>query len=149
MSNIVAKSSCPISFTTGGGASPRRYDLIIPTKDNERQRIRPAVVRYFQKKMSEHFDGSTTVDAEGCYFSQDSGRHECEPVKVVTSIRNYDLTRDAPCTVWLRDDNFMDDLANEIAQDFGQEGVLGITSPLDTFYIGGEKRPRAFPELIG
>lgn len=139
------RRSCPTSVRS---ATPRRYDLVIPTKDNSGNKIKTGIIDAFSKKMSRQFGGSTTYDAMGCYQSEESGQTECEPVKVASTVRVYELVNKEPCDVWVDDDEFMERTSSDIATMFGQEGVFAMDWLVETAYMSGEKRPRAQPELI-
>lgn len=141
-------SVCPASFSTGGGVKPRLYRIYIPLKDNDKRRIRPGVIAKIEDKITDHFGGSTAHSGKGCYFSEKSQKIECEPVRFVDSIRIYELSSRPACDQWIDDERFLDRLSEEIGVLFGQEAVAGVAMELDTFYVPGEKRPQAFPELV-
>lgn len=84
----------------------------------------------------------------GCYFSEDSQKMECEPVKIVSATRIYDISPKLACDQFIEDSNTIDRIANDIQQMFGQEGVFSQTFEIDSVYVGGEKRPQAQKELV-
>lgn len=110
--------------------------------------IKQGIIQRLEDNISNHFGGSTSMMGRGCYFSEDSQKMECEPVKIVSATRIYDISPKLACDQFIEDSNTIDRIANDIQQMFGQEGVFSQTFEIDSVYVGGEKRPQAQKELV-
>lgn len=134
-------------------AGDRVFWFQIPKTDNSGQPINPVRIRKYAEKIGDHFGGFTTIPSVfGCWTSERNGEKEavCEESVLIMAAR--DVT-DAPRAEQFRaaedDADFMKDLAEEVAQEFGQEAIMKIEDyTRDVEFVSGEKKKRLSGEKI-
>jgi len=122
----------------------REFKIILPKHDRGGHRLSTEVIKDYADKMTEHFGGVTVIPSVlGCYESEKTGRVECEENTIMMSARDS-----SDESVIEKDVKFMNDLAKNAGEIFGQESIF-IEEDIvkDVSFVAGVKK-EAVPKVI-
>lgn len=123
----------------------REFNIVVPKTDNAGNDIKPELLADVAHRMADRFGGVTvTPSVAGCWSPDDSDELMCEENIILSS------GRDSSDGVWYAtDEKWMEELAQEVADDFGQASVMVSESVTEVDFIGGDYEEELPPSKIG
>lgn len=129
------------------------FSIIIPKADNSGNKIKVSTIKNHIKKINKRFGGSTTKPVTlGCWNDEERGKLQCETGLEVSTFRDFDTPYDPTLRklnsrerkeMLAKDFNYMKDVANDIAEEFGQDAVPVIYDNVsDIAFVKGPWRKK-------